>query len=366
MNATMLNPFNPQFGKRPAEFIGRDLIINDFLQSLNNPNDPHRVSIITGIRGAGKTAILSDIHQSLNPEKYLVVDLTAKDGMLLDTLDLCTANARPWLGKFLEGFSGFSVGALGFSFSITKKSGREEHGFRYYLTDIVSTLTKKGIPTVFLIDEVHNDTPEMREFITTYQHLVREDKDVALLMAGLPNSVQDVLNDKILTFLRRSQRIHLESIDTSLIELAYGNAFRKAQRSFKNTALRCAAEATKGYPYLIQLLGFYLWKSGHELMNEDDINQALIRSKADLFRNVHDLIYHDLAQKDKEFLLAMSEDDAESTFGDIAARMKVTSGYASRYRQRMIDADIIHRSSYGKVAFSPPYLREYLLSKSRD
>jgi len=365
MNAAAANPFNPQFGKRPSEFIGRDLIINDFLQSMDNPNDPHRSSIITGIRGTGKTAILSDIHQSLDPEKFLVVDLTAKDGMLLDMLDICARDAKQWLGSFLDGFVGFSLGALGFSFGITRKSGHEEHGFRYYLTDIVATLTEKGITTVFLIDEVHNETPEMREFVTTYQHLVREDRDVALLMAGLPNSVQDVLNDKILTFLRRSQRVELESIDIDIVAIAYDNAFKAAQRSFGGGSLQKAAEASKGYPYLIQLVGFYLWKSMRAHIDDTDVAQALVQSKVDLFKNVHDLIYSGLSSKDREFLMAMAQDVGESAIADVSARMRVDNSYISRYRQRMIDAGIIHSTGRGKLAFSPPYMRDYLLGKSK-
>lgn len=365
MNAAINNPFNPQFGKRPSEFIGRDLIINDFLQSMDNPNDPHRVSIITGIRGSGKTAILSDVSQSLDQEKYLVVDLTAKDGMLLDVLDICARDGKQWLGSFLDDFVGFSMGAFGFSFSINRKGGHEEHGFRYYLTDIVTTLTKKGIITVFLIDEVHNSTPEMREFITTYQHLVREDKDVALLMAGLPSSVQDILNDQVLTFLRRAYRVQLESIDVDIIAIAYKNAFARAQRGFEEPALTQAAEASKGYPYLIQLIGFYLWRSRQSILNAADVDQALVQSKFDLFNNVHDLIYRGLSPKDKEFLMVMAQDIKESSFGDIAERMQVESGYASRYRQRMIDAGIIHSAGHGKLVFSPPYMREYLLKKNK-
>jgi len=87
MDKRETNPFNPQFGKRPRQFIGRELIIYDFIQSLDDSNDPNRTTIITGIRGSGKTAILSDIHMSLDPKAYAIIDVTAQDGMLLEILD---------------------------------------------------------------------------------------------------------------------------------------------------------------------------------------------------------------------------------------------------------------------------------------
>jgi len=363
MSDIFINPFNPQFGKRPSEFIGRDIIINDFLQGMNSPNDPNRTTIITGIRGSGKTAILADIHQSLESQKCLIVDVTAKDGMLLDILDICVRDGKRWLPGVFDEFTGFTFGALGFSFGVTRKNRHEEHGFRYWLTDILSALKKKSVPVVFLIDEVHNDTADMREFATTYQHMVREDMDVTLLMAGLPSSVQDILNDKVLTFLRRSHRVQLENIDVRIVAIAYENAFEKAQKFFEGDALEQAAGASEGYPYLVQLLGFFLWKSADSPITTKDVSQALIKSKVELFKNVHDLIFYELSQKDRDFLLAMAEDPVESSFGEITARLEVDSGYASRYRQRLITAGIIHSSSYGMLAFSPPYMREYLLEK---
>jgi len=114
MTAYETNPFNPQFGRRPKQFIGRELIINDFLQSLKDPFDPHRTTIVTGIRGSGKTAILSDVHASLDADTYVVVDVTAHDGMLLEILDefVRSNKGKNWLGKAFEEVQGFSASRL--------------------------------------------------------------------------------------------------------------------------------------------------------------------------------------------------------------------------------------------------------------
>jgi Cdc6-like AAA superfamily ATPase len=76
------NPFNPQFGRRPLQFVGRDMVINDFVCNIENVNSPHRTTIITGIRGSGKTAILSDVQMELSTRDYTVVSVTSSDGML--------------------------------------------------------------------------------------------------------------------------------------------------------------------------------------------------------------------------------------------------------------------------------------------
>jgi hypothetical protein len=360
------NPFNPQFGKRPQQFVGRDTIINDFVQSLTDANDPNRTTIITGIRGSGKTAILSDVHSLLDGDNTLVVDVTARDGMLLAILDEMQTVGKQWLSGWADGFTGFNAGALGFSVGVNKSDKQETHGFRYYLTEMLRAFRKKQITTVFLIDEVHNGTLEMQEFATVYQHIVREEFDVALLMAGLPSSVHDVLNDKVLTFLRRAHRVQLENIDLRIIGTAYESAFEKSDKTITKETLQSAAAATKGYPYLFQLIGFYLWKNEAGRLDKRHVKRALEVSKVELFKNIHDIIYQELSEVDRRFLFAMAADGEESSFGAIRERMGVEKGYASKYRQRLLDAGVVQRSTYGNLAFTPPYFREYLLQKQED
>jgi hypothetical protein len=357
------SPFNPQFGRRPDQFVGRDLIVNDFISSIGHPNDPNRTTILTGIRGTGKTAILSDIHALLEEKGCLVVDVTANDGMLRTILDEFGRKAKTLFGKKVSDVKSFSAGAIGFSFGVTVEDDDKARGFRYAVSVALDALKHKKIETIFLIDEVHNRTPEMREFAITYQHLIRENYGVSLLMAGLPRSVSDVLNDHVLTFLRRSHRVSLENIDIKVVAIAYENAFSLSGRTLSEETLKYAADVTAGYPYLIQLVGFYLWKTGKKKFGKTDVDHAAILSKIDLFRNVHDLLYRELSVKDREFILAMAMDADESSFSEIRNRMGVTSGYASKYRERLIEAGIIHSTSYGYLAFSPPYMKEYLEEK---
>jgi hypothetical protein len=355
------NPFNPQFGRKPARFVGRDLIVNDFIYNIENPNSPHRTTIITGIRGTGKTAILSDVQAELSAKNYMVVSVTSNDGMLQNIIDVFALRAKNQIGNKTGKIQGVSGGAMGFSFGVSINQEENTHGFRYTITSILDELKKKKIPTVILIDEVHNDTPEMREFAITYQHLIREEYDISLMMAGLPSSVFDVLNDKVLTFLRRAYRIHLDNVSIAAVEVAFEMAFEEGGRHFIENSLLEAANSTCGYPYLIQLIGYYLWKNASDEIGSVDVDRALKLSKVDLFHNVHELLYRELSDKDREFAMAMAEDMAESEFGAIVERMGVTSGYASKYRERLLRSDIIHSSGYGKLAFSPPYMKEYLL-----
>jgi hypothetical protein len=228
---------------------------------------------------------------------------------------------------------------------------------------MLEELKKKGITLVILLDEVHHTGEGMVTFITTYQHLLREGLPVALLMAGLPSAVEDVLNDKVLTFFRRANRVTLKDVDIESVRIAFNESFGEGDRSFASGVDRYAAEVTEGFPYLIQLVGYYLWKSAGRTIDAQDVDKALAMSKVDLYRNIHDLMIIESSSKDQEFLRAMAEDDGISEIGQIIKRMGVNSSYASQYRERLLKSGIIAKAGYGKLTFTPPYMRDYLRTR---
>ncbi len=56
----------------------------------------------------------------------------------------------------------------------------------------------------------------------------------------------------------------------------------------------------------------------------------------------------------------MAADPGPSRIADVAKRMGVDVNYANQYRRRLIEAELIAPAGRGKVAFTLPYLRDYL------
>jgi hypothetical protein len=159
------------------------------------------------------------------------------------------------------------------------------------------------------------------------------------------------------------KRAPLQNIDTKAVEIAYDQAFAQAGRSFSDGSSGEAAAATEGYPYLIQLLGYYLFNSGRQTLDSRLVRQSLELAKIELFKNVHDMLYQELSAKDREFLFAMARDAGRSDFASIRERLGVPPGYASKYRERLLMAGMVKAVAHGVLAFAPPYMREYLLSR---
>ena len=77
------NPFKPTAGAEPPVLVGRDHVIDDFIDGLDEGvGAPGRLMRITGPRGSGKTVLLTELGDIARKRGWLVVDVTAREGML--------------------------------------------------------------------------------------------------------------------------------------------------------------------------------------------------------------------------------------------------------------------------------------------
>lgn len=359
------SPFNPQFGKRPDSFVGRDSMVDSLIREYHDKNAPERVTVISGVRGSGKTVLLSDISTILEQTKdWLVVNVATTEGLLENIIGVIKYKIREELQWNLPMVQDVTVGAP----FVSVKFGREQisspTAFYPELLSIMNELDKKGMKVIFIIDEV-SSTKEMREFVSTYQLLVRENFDIVLLMAGLPHYVDAMLSDKVLTFLRRAHQIFLPFIEPYIMKLEYEKIFNSVGRTFSKEALELAYISTGGYPYLFQLIGFYLWRTDEDHMTKPLVEASIEQSKGMLYQNVYGIVYSELSQVEQEFLQVMCEGQQGIEIKDIVKNMKKTSGYVNNYREKLIKRGIIASVSHGVVRFTLPFFRDYLIEEKK-
>jgi len=356
------NPYNPSFGKRPERFLGRDTIAHEALTALDNENSPWRTTLVTGVRGSGKTALLSDIGDSASANGCIVISVTSEKFMLEDILSQLHTKTPKTIGRKLPKPSKVTIGAL--ELDVNKSVPYFLNNFRYQITQMLEDLKRKKLKVLFLVDEAQKHSEEMRTFITTYQHLIREGFDVYLIMAGLPNVISDILNDSVLTFLRRANQVVLDNVDLSLVSYDYIEVFMD-EFDVSGEILEKAASVTKGYPYLIQLVGFYLWDNlSSGVYKTVVLDKVIVQAKAMMFQNVHKPLYRELSAGDREFVFAMAADERLSKFADIISRTGKAKNNLSTYRLRLLDRGYIKVARRGELIFSFPFTREFLQQES--
>lgn len=73
-----INPFKPTAGMNPPELIGRDAVLDDFAEALENgPGAPDRLMRISGVRGTGKTVLLNALGDLARKKGFEVVDVAS-------------------------------------------------------------------------------------------------------------------------------------------------------------------------------------------------------------------------------------------------------------------------------------------------
>ncbi|MCL2882413.1 MAG: ATP-binding protein, partial [Coriobacteriia bacterium] len=359
------NPFTPSFGSIPLMMAGRDQIINDILEGLDNgPGDPNRATIFTGARGTGKTVLLAKIAEEAASRGWISANINAEAGMLDEILVQLYTNAKEFLTpESLAYLTSISAGGFGISRQV-KQSSRKST-WRSELTSLIQELNEKEIGVLITVDEMAIDIEEAKTLIVTFQHLVRERREAALIMAGLPQKISELLRDDKITFMRRAFQHHLGPVDENEVRLSMRKTVEFAGRKIEPTALSYAVKYAEGFPFMIQLIGYQMWRQNPEKMTItlSDAKEGVLFAQNDLERMILNQTYQDLSPKEISFLSAMLDDGEYSMMSDITERMNVSTKYAGEYRRRLIEQGVIGERGRGKVTFEMPQFREFIQSK---
>ena len=360
--------FQPTFGNRPEQYIGRDDVIAQFMEGLREPvGSRNRCTLFLGQRGMGKTALLLELSDRASKANYIVARVTAHEGMPKAIIEQFQLNGSQYFKVEKRKLTGVSAGALGFSFGLTfSEAAEHQYGFRSKMSLLCDKFAEKGKGALILIDEVRTSAA-MREVASAYQELVGDRKNIAIAMAGLPHAVSSVLNDSVLTFLNRAKKAELGPISTNLIRAYFEKAFRWAGITISNDLLDKSAKATHGFPYLLQLLGYYVIqytpKSG--IVTTEILDKAEKAAMSDMDDNVFKPILAPLSDNDKVFLRALARCGGTATTARLQAALGKKGPALQPYRKRLIEAGVIESPRRGELVFAMPYLAEYLLA-SKD
>jgi hypothetical protein len=358
------NPFTPLFGNEPPILAGRNRYIEDVLTGLENGlGDPNRVTIFTGPRGSGKTVLLAKIASEAESMGWIAIHASALPGIL----DLFVEQTLEKAKEFIPAKARFEItGIQAMGIGVTREIASEPKlSWRTQMGKYIEMLNEQGIGLLFTVDEVTAKEKGMVTLVDAFQHFVREKRDVAMIMAGLPNNVIQLFQHDSISFLRRAFRRNLDAISIPEVKAAVKKTVELTGRTINADALSTASAATQGFPFMIQLIGYHMFnQSKKKKIILDDAVSGIEIARADMENMIIDSTLRELSDNDLKFLKAMAGDDGDSRIADIIKRMDVSAAHAGYYRRRLIELGIISPVGRGKVAINLPMLKDRLTHDS--
>ena len=348
---------------------GRD----DILESLDEAFEtgtrhPDYTVLLIGVRGTGKTAILNAAEDMVRKRGWLVI---AEQGSPNGLIDRVRGHAARLLAEIDDEpsrrISGVHAAGVGIAF----EQRDEQHApqdLRSTLTDLGDRLARVGTGLLITIDELHGaDMNEVREFGAVLQHVTRrEGRPIAFAGAALPYLEDDLLKGQLATFLQRCSRYDTGPLDSAATRSALELPITHSSATIDARALARAVDAANGYPFMVQLVGFYTWKAaGDPAAGIDDaaVTVGIERAESRIGRLVLAPTWNELSDTDRRFVFAMTDDADTSELAVVAQRMGVAVNYAHVYRRRLERAGLITVTASNTISFAYPTARAWVLAR---
>ena len=353
---------------------GRRDVLNSFDLVFESIRSPSYASLLWGLRGTGKTVLLNAVEDRAKSQGWMVVSSAAvsrhglmdqirsKASRLLAAL---RDEHEPAPRRAVTGVSIMGTGIQTERVGVSDGAERSPPDLEAALAALGDLLAARGAGLLITVDEMHaSEIDEVRQFGNVFQLVSRRaERPIAFVGAALPELEARLLSGDASTFLQRCVRHEIGNLRPSEAANALRQPIEEAGGHIADDALGIAVEASMGQPYLVQLIGSYVWDDAEDLaqgVTAPEARRAAADAGEQFGRHVHGPVWYRLSDLDKRFLAAMLPDLASSAISDIGGRWGHSRRSLGTYRQRLLAAGLISAIGRGRVAFAEPTVRRFV------
>jgi hypothetical protein len=381
------NPFSPGAGSPPPELVGRGPILEQARVLLGRvkAGRSEKSMLLTGLRGVGKTVLLSEIARMAQSANYQVVFVEAYENKPLGPVIASTLRtvlydlnrlagvgdkvkrALTVLRSFIGGLK-ITVGDVSIGLDIepakgTADSGDLEIDLPNLFVAVGEAAQERGSAVALLIDEVqYFSTKELGALIMAMHKVQQYQLPLVWVGAGLP----------ILPALAGESKSYAERLlcFPDIGAFSEADAAKALQEpvhpmgvEFTQDALREIFRLTRGYPYFLQEWGYQAWNFARTSPIALDVVKDATATVVDrLDRNFFRVRFDRLRPSEKAFLRAMAELGAGPyRTGDIADKLGMKITRLGPTRAGLIRKGMIYSPAHGDMAFTVPLFNEFMI-----
>ena len=379
------NPYTPNAGARPPALVGRDRELESFEVLLDRLRRGHteQSMLITGLRGVGKTVLLTSFEESARERGWTTVEAEitkstkfgARMGQLARRALLQLAPRERWkeraarAASVLKSFQ-LSVapdGTLTGGLDVEAAAGLADSGaLDDDLTDLLVALgeaaQEQDSGVVFLIDEVHFlAAAELEALIAALHKTVQRQLPITLVGAGLPQLPR--LAGEAKSYAERLFKFpSIGQLSGTEAEQALVEPAERLGVSYEPEAVAAVIDYTEGYPYFLQEYGNALWN----LVDAAPISAADVATARDVIESKLDGSFFRVRAErttdlELRYMRAMAELGGKPQQAkDVAELLGRTSQQMGPTRSRLIEKGLLFTPGHGLAAFTVPQFDRFM------
>lgn len=383
----LTNPYAPGAGRMPAALVGRDeqrAAWSTAMDRITAGRDD-RSLVLYGLRGVGKTVLLSDLMRSAENKDWITGFAEAGSGKSLRELmgealqlplaDLARPDASERVRSALKTFLSFQASVtsegtwtFGLDLGATKgtpaNSGTLDLDLSQIVRDVSAAAGESGRGLALLIDEAQDLTQEELTALCSVMHMATQRRwPVLIALAGLP-SLPVKLGEAKSYAERLFSYHHVRELTGHHARAAIADPAAAQEVTWDEDALHTVIGATSGYPYFLQEYGQAAWNAADDTTAHITYSDARVAHEAALrtldsgFFRVR---WERATPTERDYLKAMAIDgDEGSSSGEVASRLGKKNTALGPIRANLISKGLIYAPEHGRIAFTVPRMADFI------
>jgi len=380
------NPYAPGAGSPPPELAGRESLIDDARVILGRirAGRPTQSMILIGLRGVGKTVLLSEIRKMADTDGFAVIFIEAHEGKKLAEMvvpplremlySLSTVdNARNLAARGLRVLKSFvssltvTIEGVTFGLGVDQETGVADSGDLEAdlprLFEVIGEAAQiANRPILLLVDEIqYLDYLEFSALIMAMHRVSQRQLPIAMIAAGLPQTLGLAGNSK--SYAERLFRYpNVGALDETAARRAIVSPALSEDVTFSDEAIERILDVTKRYPYFLQQWGYDTWNVALDSpISPRDVDIATKHAINELDQSFFKVRFDRCTPAEKRYMQALAAlGPGTQRSGDIAEQLGVKVTSLGPVRNSLIRKGMIYSPAHGDTAFTVPLFDEFM------
>lgn len=378
------NPYAPGAGWPPPALAGRKQLIHDAHVAIQRikVGEHARSSLITGLRGVGKTVLLNRLSEYAREECGYATDIIEADAnralatllapalrKILHSVDVYSNIKHETKRAFalLRGFAAaFKVSYSGVDVGVEAASGADTGDLELDLPELLMAVghaaSVNNRHVAIFIDELqYVGSVELGALIKALHRVAQLRLPILIFGAGLPNLL-GIAGEAKSYAERLFSYPKVGALSVEEVQLALATPASDRGVTFEDSAIEAIMERTQGYPYFIQEWGKHCWNvaSGNTI-TATDVEAASGMAIDSLDHQFFLVRFDRLTTKERTYLRAMAElGQGPHLSREIATKMQTDVNSAGTLKNRLDKKGMIYSPKHGLTAFTVPMFDTFL------